>query len=135
MSTALDIIRRSMLKAGILTKTEMPSADEAIDALSDLNNLLSSWSNDSIVIYSRVTESFSLTSGAASYTIGPGMTFDTIRPIFIAEAHVRQGTTDYPVSVEPDEIYQHVTDKTTQGTPLIINYTNQYPTALINIYP
>lgn len=135
MTTALGIITKAMQKAGILTKSESPAADEASDALDALNDLLASWSNDSLMIYARVFESFSLSSGVASYTIGTGQTFNTIRPIFIAEAHVRQNVIDYPVTVIPDEVYQGIQDKTTQGTPQFLNYTNGFPTATINLWP
>ncbi len=135
MSTALTIITKAMLKAGILTKSEVPASDEANDALDTLNDILSSWSNESLMAYARVTESFPLSSGTASYTIGAAQTFNTTRPIFIAQAYVKQGTTSYVVSVEPDEIYQSIVDKTSQGTPLLINYTNEFPTATINVYP
>lgn len=60
MTTALDIIKSSMRKVGALTKTENPSADEAIDGLEMLNDLLASYSNDSMVVYARSVDSFTL---------------------------------------------------------------------------
>ena len=136
MTTALQIITRAMQKSGILTKSESPAADESSDALDALNDILSSWSNDSLCIYARVTESFTLSGGTASYTIGTSQTFNTVRPIFIAEAHIRQSTTDYPVEVISDEIYQGITDKAiSRGIPFWLNYTNAFPAATINLYP
>ena len=135
MATALDLIRKAMQKAGVLTKSEVPASDEASDGLDTLNDLLASWSNDSLVLYSRVTESFALTSGQASYTIGSGGEIDTVRPIKIVEAHTRLGTTDYPLSLIDDTIFQGITYKNTGSTPTYLNFTNAYPLATLNFYP
>lgn len=136
MTTALDIITKAMQKSGILTKTEMPSSDEANDALDSLNAMLSSWSNDSMLIVARVLESFPLVSGTATYTMGPSGGFATIRPMEIIEAHVRQSTIDYHLDPLTDETYQGaVWDKSTQGLPQFINCTNGYPNVTLNIWP
>ncbi len=136
MTTALNIITKAMLKAGILTKTEVPASDEANDALDALNDLLASWSNDSLLITARVTESFTLSAGTGEYTIGDGQDFDTVRPIKIIESHVRQGQIDYPsMYLAPDEVYQGLQLKNIQSIPELLNYTNNYPYGIIKLYP
>lgn len=91
MTTALGIIKSAMRKVGVLTKTENPSADEAQDGLEMLNDLLSSFSNDSMVIYARYSEDFTLSGGTGSYTIGTGGAFNTARPVKIISAFIRLG--------------------------------------------
>lgn len=136
MTTALNIITKAMLKAGILTKTEVPAADEANDALDALNDMLASWSNNSLLITARVTESFTLSAGVGEYTIGDNQDFDTVRPIKIIESHVRQGQIDYPsMYLAPDEVYQGLQLKTIQSIPELLNYTNNYPYGIIKLYP
>lgn len=136
MGTALNIITKAMLKAGILTKTESPTYDEANDALDALNDLLASWSNDSMMITSRVTEEFTLTAGVGSYTIGTGQTFDTIRPIHIVESHIISGIISYDSMYQcPDEVYQSFNLKTLQSIPNALNYSNAYPYGTIKLYP
>lgn len=136
MGTALQIITKAMQKAGILTFNEVPSSEEANDALDTLNDMLASWSNDSLLITARVTESFTLTAGVGEYTIGSGQTFSTVRPIKIIEAHVRQSQLDYPsMYLAPDEIYQGITLKTVQSIPELLNYTNNFPYGTIKLYP
>lgn len=136
MATALTIITKAMLKAGILTKGEVPASDEANDALDSLNDLLSSWSNDSLLITARVTESFNLNSGVGVYTIGAGQDFDTIRPIKIMEAHIRQGSINYDsMYLCPDEIFQGLEILVFNSIPNTLNYTNNYPYGTINLYP
>lgn len=133
--TALDIITSGMRKAGILTKTESPSADEAQSGLEMLNDLLASNANEELFVYSRTLESFTLSGGVSDYTIGPGGTFDTVRPIFIADAYVRIGTIDYPLQIISDSNYADIDIKSLSSIPFWLNYTNAYPLATIKLYP
>lgn len=134
MTTARDIITKSLQKIGALVKSEPPSADEANDALDSLNALISSWSNDSLNIYARTWETFSLT-GAESYTIGTGGNFNTARPTNIVAAYLRSGTIDYPITVIDDEAYTSISYKGLQGIPEFLNYDNAYPLGRIRLYP
>ena len=134
MATALNIITRAMQKAGILFKQETPDADEAMDALSELNDMLAQWSNDSMLIVERVRESFPST-GVASYTMGSGGDFDTARPISIVSMFARIGSTDYPIAPITDDNYSLIQTKSTLGVPDFFNYTNGYPLGTINLYP
>lgn len=135
MTTAREIIRKALLKIGALVKTEDPSADEANDALMSLNALISSWSNDSLTLYARSWETFTLTSGIGTYTIGPGGNFNTTRPLVVRDAYVRLGGTDYAVGIVTDEAYNSISFKALTGIPQFLNYDNAYPLANIRIYP
>lgn len=134
--TARTLITKAMQKVGILVKGEVPAADETSDALDALNFILSSWSNDSTLIVSRVVESFTLTGGTASYLIGSGQTFSTVRPISIVDAYIRQSAgVDLPMDVISDEQYANIAYKAALGIPYWLNYTNAYPYGTINLYP
>lgn len=135
MTTVLDAIKDAMQESGILTKDQDPTNDEAQAGLRMLNRILSSWSNSSALQFERETESFSLTSGTSSYTIGSGGVFNTVRPTNIIQAHVRQGTTDYNLEVIPDNRYQAIINKSTLGIPELLNFTNEYPLGTIRLYP
>lgn len=134
-TTALKLIKKAFQKAGILTKTQNPSADEANDALDALNGMIASWSNDSLMIYARAWETFPLT-GAQEYTIGPGGDFNTTRPIDIIAAYGKLGVTDYPIAVINDEAYNlAIAMKTTPGQPEWLNFDNGYPLPKIRLWP
>lgn len=137
MTTARTIIRRAMQKAGILTKTEVPSSDEANDALESLNDLLSYLSNENLMIYSREEKIFPLVGGKASYTIGPGGDFDTERPMKIASAYVRIGNIDYPLYPYRDTSYDENTSlKSLQALPSQrYVYDNGFPVGTMTLYP
>lgn len=133
-TTARTIIKKALNKIGALTKNEEPSADEANDGLAALGALIGSWSNDSLNIYARGWETFSLTS-SASYTIGSSGTFNTARPTNIVDAYIRSGTIDYPITIVDDEAYNSISFKSLQGIPRFLNYDNSYPLGIIRLYP
>jgi len=135
MATARDIIRSAMLKIGALMKNEQPSSDEANDALSSLNALLGSWSNDSLTIYARTWSTFTLSSGTASYTIGSGGAFNAARPTDILDCYIRSGDIDYPMGVISDQAYNSISYKAIQGIPEFLNYDGGYPLGTIRLYP
>lgn len=135
MTTARTLITRAMQKIGVLVKSEAPDADEAEDALVSLNMLLESWSNDSATLTSRAWESFTLTSGVATYTMGSGQTFNTTRPTNIVASYIRNGGLDTPVGIISDEAYNSITFKALTGIPQMLNYDNAYPTDNLRLYP
>lgn len=136
MSTARTIIKRAMQRAGILTKGEVPAADEAVDALSSLNNMLGAWSNNSLNISARAWETFTLSGGVAAYTIGTGQTFNTTRPTNIVGAYIRQsGSVDSNLAVIDDEQYISIQTKNTGGVPYFLNYDNAFPTGTVRLFP
>ena len=135
MTTALGIITSAMRKAGILTKGEAPSADEAADGLEMLNDLLSSISNDSMAVYARTEDVLQLNGGTATYTIGAGGVLNTVRPIKIIAAYGRSGNVDYSLREVSDEQYATISVKSSGGIPEFINFTNGYPLATLKFYP
>jgi hypothetical protein len=136
-TTARDIIKKSLQKIGVLIKSEAMSDDEAQDGLYALNALISSWSNDSLVLYSRTWETFNnvIIPNDGNYTIGIGQEINTIRPNTIVSAYVSLSGTDYELTVVDDEFYNSLSMKTINGFPCFINFDNGYPVARIRLYP
>lgn len=135
MTTALDLIKSAMRKAGILTKTESPSADEAADCLASMNQMLDSWANDGLNVPYRTLESFTLSGGTYNYTMGTGGTFNTSKPIAVISSYIRDGVTDYPVKIIGDEAYAMFSDKASTGLPEYLNFTNAYPLSTVRLFP
>ena len=136
MTTARTLITRAMLKAGILTKSEVPAADEINDGLASLNAMLSSWSTDSLAVRARVIEAFNVSGGVGSYTIGTGQTFNTTAPSQIIAAVIRWNSYDYPLEIISDTNYQNFAQwKDSQGLPKFLNYNNAWPTGTITLFP
>lgn len=135
MTTARDIIKRSMQKVGILVKGELPDDDEMNDALDSLNDLIDSLSNDSLILYSRTWETFNLVGGTVSYTIGTGDVFNTVRPMQIVDSYIKNSPINYPITVVNDETYNSISYPQQQGIPEFLNFDNGFPDAIIRLYP
>lgn len=136
MTTARDIIKRALQQNGVLTKGESPSGDEASDALDTLNAMISSWSNDSLLIYTRTAESFPLVGGKATYTIGTGGDFNTARPMQIISAFTRLGQTDYNIEIINGVQYDDIIQKDISNSfPDVLYYDQSTPLGRITLYP
>lgn len=135
MTTANDIIKAAFRISGVTVKGEAPDADETQDALSSLNDLMESLSNESLFVYANTLESFVLSSGQLEYTIGSGGDFDTVRPTAIVSAYIRSGTIDYFMSSIPDDVYSRIILKSVQGIPEFYNYSTSYTLGKIKLYP
>lgn len=134
-TTVKKIVKKAFQKAGILTKTQDPAADELNDAVDALNDMMESWANDSMLCIARATENFPLTANISAYTIGTGGAFNTVKPIDIISAFIRSGGIDYPVDVITDENYSDITFKTAGGIPDWLKFDNSFPLATITLYP
>lgn len=135
MTTALDIITGASRLIGVTFKSEALDSDEAADGLVSLNDMVSSWSNNGLLVPYRSWESFNI-SPAASYSIGAGQTINTVRPSFIKAAFIRSGNVDYSMECITDEQYESITFKSiTSPFPDYLTYDNGYPYGTIRMYP
>ena len=133
--TALNLVEGAGKLIGVVRKSEAMSADEASDGLTALNDMMASWSNNSLIVYNRVSESFSLVSGTATYLIGAGQTWNTVKPIKIIEAYIRESTTDYSLRIISDDEYHGISDKsTTSSIPEYLMYNNAHPYGTVTLY-
>jgi hypothetical protein len=121
MATALDIIKSALRTIRVIDADETPSASDAQTTLFALNSLLGMWAAQPNTIYQVTEISHALTAGDGEYTVGTGnnIAYDITR---IEEAYVRDNGTDLPLTIYTEQQYQDISDKSDQGTPLIINY-------------
>ena len=80
-----------------------------------------------------------MTNGTRSYTIGPGGTFNTTRPISITSAFIRDtGNIDYPVDLINEASYDNIRLKGSGNTyPSMLFYDQAFVAGLatIRLYP
>ncbi len=134
MTTARDIIRDAFYKITVLGTGQSLSNEDAVRGFNVLNQMLSMWSVDGNMIFHDTRETFTLT-GAISYTIGPGATFDTVRPDDIVAAYTTDGNTDYHLTKYGVEQYARLDQKDTGGVPEIYYYDANFPIATLYLYP
>ena len=68
--TPLDIISRALKDIGALEAGETPTADSAQDAFEMLNDLIDSWSNESMMVYYKTEIVFPVVQNQIQYTLG-----------------------------------------------------------------
>ena len=135
MATALSLITRAAKLLGVVRKGESLDADEAQDSLAALNELLSSWSNHSLVVAARTLEEITIVSSATSYTIAEGATFNTARPLKIESMVLTSGGTDHPIQMVSEKEFERITVKNVIGDSYLATYDNGFPTGTLRFYP
>jgi len=79
--TAAALIRTSMQDLGVLGAGEAADGSHMTDALRRLQVMIGGWSLDPLTAGRVHGQSFPITPGKGDYTIGPGLEFDTVRPV------------------------------------------------------
>ncbi len=126
--TAVQIITSAYRKIGIdrITTTKLA------DGLEDLQNMLSLWSVDGLLVPANVTEILTLTSGQAVYTIGENGSpdFNTIRPNKLISGFIKIGENDFKVRTDLSlQEFNDISQKAIEGRPRAVYYDPQYPNA------
>jgi hypothetical protein len=135
MTTALQIIDRAYSLLGYKAAGEALSSDDADYALDALNAMMDGWNTQRLFIVSMA--SVVGTVSGASATVGPGLTFDTVRPVAVENgSFTRIAGIDYPVKWIDDETYSNISLKTVSATfPQYAYYDAGLPTATVYFYP
>lgn len=136
MTTANDIINRALRSLSVIGQGESADASQAADCLVALNDMISSWANESMMLFQVVQDSFALTPGKKDYTIGEGAyDINAVRPMDILQAFIRLNGADYPVKVISRERYQNIILKTTQSNiPSWLYYDTGFPASTIRLW-
>lgn len=143
MATALDIVTDALLRIGVYAAGETISDADAERCLSILNDMLDSWSNESLSCYAILEQSGTLQVGVSSYTIGSGGVFNMTRPLKLIDgpgaAYLQDGNgNDYPVSVVPRDKWNLIGSRganVTSNIPDTLFYDPQFPLGIINLFP
>lgn len=139
MATARDLIKASLRLIGAIATGETPSADEQTDALSAMNRMIDSWSNESLIIYEKVREEFSLTVNDGEYTIGASGDFNTTRPMRIEAATYEDQSAspafEYPINIINLDEWANIQAKDLTGIPTHLYFETSYPLATIHLWP
>lgn len=137
MSTALDLIKRAYRLIGVYSIGETPSADETADAMTALNSMLASWSNEKLMVYVASQDVITLTPGTGSYTVGPTGTTVSVRPQDIdASTNLVWNGITYPLVVATLQQYNSIKLKGLQTTlPSVIWLNPTFPNATVTLYP
>lgn len=143
MATAQDVITDALQMLGVYDPTMPLSDSDAQLGLSVLNDMMDSWSNESLSCFAILEQSAPLVPGQQSYTIGPGGNFNMTRPLKIMDgpvsAYVQDGNgNNYPMEVVTRDkwnLYGNRSNVVTSDFPDVLFYDPQFPLGIINVMP
>jgi hypothetical protein len=140
-ATALDIIKIAFSSLGVYAAGENIPSDDAQLALTVFNDMLDSWSNESLTCYAQLEQTAPLVVGQQKYTIGPGGNFNMTRPLRInnapGSAYIQDAQGNiYPLDVVPQTTWNLIGQRfVNSNLPDTLFYDPQYPLGIINIFP
>lgn len=138
MSTAADVIRRSLKLLGVLAAGESLRAEDQADCLVELNLMLGTWANERLMVYGTRRTTYTLAPTTSPHTIGTGGTFATTRPLRIDGAGViRMGeTAEIPIRLLTDDEYRAIPVKSLQNDiPTQLWVEETHPAASLWFWP
>jgi hypothetical protein len=136
MTTTRDLIQSSLRLINIAGAGENMTPEDAVDGLATLNQLLSSWSADGKVIYSRSVDTKALSGGVQSYTMGVGGDINTTRPVSITQATLTLGGVVTPIEIWAQETFSVLSLPTLQGgIPYQMFVNNGNPLVTLQLWP
>jgi len=126
-TTATAIIDSAYIKVGI----DAPTTAQDTTGFTALKNLFEFVGADN-KMHVVTSESFSLTSAIAEYTVGPGGDFDTIRPVAVNSCYLRNSDNyDFPVTVMASKDYNRISYKSFDARPTKLYFLPEYPLAKV----
>lgn len=137
MSTARDLIKGSLRLIGAIASGETPTADEQADALSVLNDMLDSWSNENLTINAKTIDTFTLVPSQAVYTYGLTGNFNSARPQKIEFATIKDvNGIEFPLDIINQDQWAAIQLKTIQAQiPRRLFAEGSYPFERVNLWP
>lgn len=126
--TPRQLITSALKALGVMGQSDDLENEQATDGLNALNEYLASISTERGMIYALDKQSYTLSAGTGSYSIGSGGDFDTDRPIAIGEhGYLSTGGVDYPLRCFTRKEYNWIENKSTQDRPSELYYDPDYP--------
>lgn len=133
-----DQINRALRMLGVLAEGETPSASTSADALMAFNQMIDSWSIESLSVYSTTTITVTWPAGQAVQTLGPsGSLGVTIRPAMIDDSsYFTVNGVDYTLQIVSDAEYNAIPVKSTLSSiPMVLLVNPTYPDVELTLYP
>lgn len=137
MTTVGEIINGALRLIGQLAEGETPSADTANDALVSFNQMLDSWSTESLAIYHVQEQAVFWPAGFMSRTFGPTGDIVGDRPtnLLPSSYFLRNGISFEIVQVSDIEYSNIARKENTSNIPSIMFVDYDMPNVRINLFP
>lgn len=134
--SAKKLILRALGRIGVTTPTEEPAAEDVQSAFDGLNEMLSQWGVQTLLVPSLQRQTLTLTAGQSVYTIGPDGDIDLgTTPVAIDRGlTVAISGVTYQVLPWTDGEFSEIQYKATRGRPEYFVYAADQP-GQIEFYP
>jgi hypothetical protein len=135
MTTAIDMIGRSLRAISVYGSGETVSASDANDSFSALNDMLDSWSVARLYCYQIVETTLAATLNDGSYTVGIGGDLNVTRPTEITNVRYTIGGIDYSLSPVNRDQFASISIKSDGGIPEVYCYEPSFPLGVLTLWP
>jgi len=121
--TRAQVISGALRKLGVLASGATPNANQTNDGAEALNALIKAFHADGMPIWAITSTNFTVTSGTASYAIGPTLTIPTAAaPLKVIQAtRTLLGEAAVPLNLI-DRYDYNTLPSTSTGTPVSLYY-------------
>jgi hypothetical protein len=140
MALVSDLINQSLLLAGMRASGETPEAALSQDALTVLNQMISGWNNESLLIYAITRTVVTMTASKQTYTVGAGGDVNIQRAPQIEAINWRDETQspplELPLAAMEDAEYQNLRLRDlTASMPTKFFYDRSFPLSTLFLWP
>ncbi len=143
-TTAVQIITGALQLLGVYDPSEGLTGADSELGMAVGNDMLDSWSNESLSCYAIQEQSFPLVPGKQSYTIGPGGNINQTRPLRIigspGSCYVQDGNgNNYNLNTVTRQRWNMIGNRdpsvVTSNFPDTLFYDPQFPLGVLNFNP
>ncbi len=141
LATAGDLITLALRTSGVNGVGQSPLAEDANDSLIYLSSMVAQWQRKRWLVYDDVDVSL-ISTGAASYSIGPTGMFAVARPDRLQSAFARilpgsgGAALDLPLAlIQSREDYNEIALKSLSTIPVAVFYDSAWPTGTLYFWP
>jgi hypothetical protein len=133
--TAQQLIEGALRLIDQLKPGYTASSTDLATCLDALNQMLTAWSAEGLMLYSIAEDNVAITPGSTFYTWGTGGNINTTRPVKIRSAHHKVGQITMPVRLITVEEWDKIVDRDSVTALFadVIYADGGYP--LLKIYP
>lgn len=141
MAQFMDLATDAFQKIGVYAPGEPISDADAERALNTANDMLDSWSNESLTCFAILEQSGVMQPGISAYTIGAGGVFNMTRPLKLisgpgAAYLLDTNSNRYGVEVVPQDKWNMIGNTAVDSNvPIYLFFDPQYPLGIINVWP
>jgi hypothetical protein len=143
INTVGDLATTVLKASGILGIGQSAMPDDLSTFLDLLRALIAQWQKKRWLVFVEQTVSVAASTGAMTYSIGPGLDFDVAgRPDHISRAYVRiipgvaPNLVDVPIEVmDAREDYAMISVKSLESMPAAVYYESGFPSGQVYFWP